>query len=93
MSRLANHKATAPERVRLVSLGLAATLTIPTQYWVSRSWAGFSIMSLFIQAVFVTFAVARALGATTKVSTGTISTRRVRGFVWTGLVSKCIFEE
>ena len=42
---------------------------------------------------FVTFAVARALGVTTKVSTGTISTRQVRGFVWTGLVSKCIFEE
>ena len=42
---------------------------------------------------FVTFAVARAFGVTTKVSTGTISTRRVRGFVWTGLVSKCIFED
>ena len=51
---------TAPTNVRLLSLALAATLTIPTQYWVSRSWAGFSIMSLFIQAVFVTFAVAGA---------------------------------
>ncbi len=51
---------TAPTNVRLLSLALAATLTIPTQYWVSRSWTGFSIMSLFIQAVFVTFAVAGA---------------------------------
>ncbi len=47
-----------PRDVRVASVALGAALAMPTQYWVSSTWAGFSIMSLFIHVVFITFALA-----------------------------------
>ena len=55
-----NQRRTPPDegRIRLGSVALGAALVMPTQYWISTTWAGFSIMSLFVHVVFITFALA-----------------------------------
>jgi len=44
-------------RIRVILLPIAAIIVLVNNYWVSSTWNGFSLNSLFINAVFVTFII------------------------------------
>jgi hypothetical protein len=44
-------------RVRLLPFLFGVVLVVADQYWVSSTWNGFTLTSLFINAVFITFAL------------------------------------
>ena len=41
--------------IRLVTLLIGTLLVVSTQYWVTSTWNGFTLASLFINAIVITF--------------------------------------
>jgi len=44
-------------RIRVILVPIAAVIVLINNYWISTTWNGFSLNSLFINAVFVTFII------------------------------------